>query len=388
MAEGSLIEWCDDTHNDWIGCTKKGPGCLNCYAEADFDLRRHVAQWGRGKPRVRTSEANRKRLARMNKQPFCECADCGWRGPRKKAVSACGHEACPKCNGQHLVSTRRRVFCHSLSDVFDAEVPVEWLTDLFRRIRETPNIDYILLTKRIDEVARRTEAAGGWPATAALAITVVNQSEVDRGVPTALMVKAALGIECLMLSVEPLLGPVDLERVSWPGKKQHRVDVLRGGYWNKAPYMFGSPSADLGEPKGGFTNHSDFPATVDGVIVGFESGPNARCGHPDWVRALRDQCEAAQTPFMFKQWGTWSPEGESRVQRVITLDGRVCDFTQGAMHQLEREAPLARATLMKKRHKKLTGRLLDGREHMAMPRYLSSVAKAAAHEATKERQAA
>src|SRR5690348_7339296 len=123
MAENTAIEWCDHTFNPWIGCTKVSPACDNCYAEAMMDKRYARARWGAGQPRVRTSASN-------------------WRQPYKWN------------NDAALDKPRPFVFCASLADVFDNEVPDEWRRDLFYMIRETPNLVWLLLTKRIGNVRK------------------------------------------------------------------------------------------------------------------------------------------------------------------------------------------------------------------------------------------
>lgn len=122
MAENSAIEWCDHTFNPWIGCTKVGPGCDHCYAEHLMDTRYGRVQWGAGNPRSRTSAAN-------------------WTLPEKWNRDAAAFMA---ARGR-----RQRVFCASLADVFDNEVINDWRVDLFRLIAATPNLDWLLLTKRI-----------------------------------------------------------------------------------------------------------------------------------------------------------------------------------------------------------------------------------------------
>src|SRR5229473_1231766 len=116
MGENSKIEWCDHTFNPWIGCQKVSPGCDNCYAEAMMDHRYHRVQWGPHGERERTSPAN-------------------WRQPLRWAKQA---------NGR-----RPRVFCASLADWLDNKVPGSWREDLADLIHDTPNLDWLLLTKRI-----------------------------------------------------------------------------------------------------------------------------------------------------------------------------------------------------------------------------------------------
>ena len=120
MGENSKIEWTDHTFNPWIGCTKVSPGCEHCYAEGE-SKRRGWASWGRGCPRKRTSKSNWL-------QPFAWNRDAIKRG------------------------TRLRVFCASLSDVFDNEVPAEWRQDLWAVIQKTPALDWLLLTKRPENI--------------------------------------------------------------------------------------------------------------------------------------------------------------------------------------------------------------------------------------------
>lgn len=272
MAENTAIEWCDHTFNPWTGCTKVSPGCDHCYAEGwSKRASDKVGKWGPGAQRVRTTSAN-------------------WRKP------LAWNAAHAEFFAQH--GRRQRVFCASLADVFDNEVPQEWRYDLFNLILGTPNLDWLLLTKRIGNAARMIEetlpdnmkalpadhpVAWPWP-NVWIGATVVNQAEADRDIPKLLQVPAAVRF----LSIEPMLGAIDLTRVQWPGK--HKVDVLRGGAW------------DMPSWHGGFTNHSDM-GRVHWVIAGGESGPNARPAHPDWFRSLRDQCAAAGVPFFMKQMG-------------------------------------------------------------------------------------
>ena len=118
MAETTGIEWCDATFNPWIGCTKVSAACDSCYAETLMDHRFGRVEWGHGKPRKRTSESN-------------------WRKPLR------WNDTLPIKLGR-----RPRVFCASLADVFDTEVDDSWRADLMLLIAATPNLDWLLLTKR------------------------------------------------------------------------------------------------------------------------------------------------------------------------------------------------------------------------------------------------
>jgi protein gp37 len=174
MAEVTGIAWTDSTFNPWVGCTKVGPGCDHCYAEA-FDNRYRwggATHWGAGKPRMLTSDANwRKPLA--------------WNKAREKDGKT------------------HRVFCASLADVFDNEVPEGWRRRLWELIWNTPALTWLLLTKRIGNARRMlpyTTLRNVW-----LGATIVNQDEADRDVPKLLETPAAVRF----VSYEPALGPVD-----------------------------------------------------------------------------------------------------------------------------------------------------------------------------------
>lgn len=353
MAERSNIEWCDATFNPWIGCTKISPACDHCYAERDFDLRRHVVQWGAGQARKRTSAANWKHPGRWNKRAFYECASCGSRSHGKAFMDAgpnmgitdTGHE-CPACGSRDMEPARMRVFCASLADVFDNEVPAEWRAELFALIANTPNLDWLLLTKRIGNVARMIEAPGmqkcGLPPNVWLGATICNQAEADRDIPKLLATPAAVRF----LSVEPMLGPISFEG------------------------MFAHPNR--------VNDGTNALEELDWVICGGESGPKARPMHPHWARDLRDQCGCIGVPFLFKQWGEWLPRSACyhRFQ-----DGRsLVDDDPGATrwpcirlnengrdgHRLENEDGGCSA-YMQLVGKKAAGRLLDGRTHDGFP---------------------
>jgi protein gp37 len=130
MAENSKIEWTDHTFNPWIGCQKVSPGCDHCYAEALMDKRYGKVQWGPHGERKRTSEAN-------------------WKLPLRWAKAARSQ------HGLYPDAYRRpRVFCASLADVFDNRVPKEWRLDLWHLITQTPELDWLLLTKRPENIAK------------------------------------------------------------------------------------------------------------------------------------------------------------------------------------------------------------------------------------------
>ena len=307
MAERSNIEWCDATFNPWIGCTKVSPACDHCYAERDFDLRRHVVTWGAGQARKRTNAENWKKPVRWNDQPFCECMGCGWRGEVREGTvrRAAGMHPpadmrhCPSCDEPLLKEARRRVFCASLADVFDNEVPTAWRVDLLDIVRATPHLDWLLLTKRIGNARRLiAEAAsmaqnygtrgalanwltcwldGDAPRNVWLGATICNQAEADRDIPKLLATPAAVRF----VSIEPMLGPIDLTDI-----------VVRHGSGTE------DHLSALYDPD---DDEADTASYLDWVICGGESGPHARPMHPHWARDLRDQCAAAGVPFFMKQ---------------------------------------------------------------------------------------
>ena len=257
MAENTKIEWAHPTFNPWIGCTKVGPGCDNCYAEADFDKRKHVVKWGAGQPRKRTAPST-------------------WALPVRWNAEA------------ERLGVRYRVFCASLADVFDNDVEREWRDDLATLILNTPHLDWLLVTKRIGNAGRMLGEMfmDGTPDNVWLGATITSQTEADRDIPKLLEVPARVRF----LSMEPLLGPVDLTDICH-NRGEPTEDHLSALF---------DPDDDVNEDGTPFSY-------VDWVIVGGESGPNARPMHPQWATSLRRQCANAGVPFLFKQWGEWVP---------------------------------------------------------------------------------
>lgn len=348
MSENTKIEWCDHTFNPWEGCQKTGPGCDHCYAE------QHNARFGGGvavnfgpgAPRRRTSVANWRKPLKWNANAcwFVQCNTCGWRGESKGAT-------CSGCHGCDTSPARQRVFCASLADVFDNAVDPQWRADLFSLIERTPNLDWLLLTKRIGNVrGMLAELAHGSDPDLSLldmmplpnvwiGATIVNQAEADRDIPKLLELPARVRF----LSMEPLLGPVDLERPR-PGPDLDQG----GGRMICQPWLIQSG--------------------INWVIVGGESGPGARPMHPDWARSLRDQCQAAGVPFLFKQWGHW--------QIASRANGHYdSDMASNSAVWLDHDGTTAKpsalgmtnAYAMAPVGKKAAGRLLDGRTWDEVP---------------------
>lgn len=341
--ENSKIEWTENTFNPWIGCAKISPACDHCYA-ADLSARTFKVKWGAGEARKRTGESYWKQPIKWN----AEAAKSG---------------------------TRPRIFCASLSDVFDNEVPVQWRADLFDLIRLTPNLSWMILTKRIGNwhtlvtkahqcVMNRLGGknfndfkhedfpiwdlgmwlqkwlSGNAPENVHLGATICNQTEADRDISKLLAASAAKRF----LSIEPMLGPIDLTEVA-NGKTEEMRGYTRLSRHNALRNMrlWG------GDGRG-----------IDLVIAGGESGPHARPSHPDWFRSLRDQCTAAGVQFMFKQWGEWCPQSVASTtdaaKSAVYLD---CD---GASRPADFGTRKDSVT-MQKVGKKAAGRVLDGVEH-------------------------
>lgn len=249
MAETTGIEWCDHTFNAWIGCTKVSVACDFCYAETYGH--RFGVEWG-AHERRRTSESY-------------------WLEPLKWNRKA------------ERDGVRRKVFCCSLADVFDNQVNAAWRDDLWRLIYGTPHLDWLLLTKRPQNIAKMLPHHTGrtWPwANVWLGTTVENQEEADRRIPHLLAVPAPVHF----LSCEPLLGPVDLR--------------------------FGEAIRRKAHPR------------LDWVIAGGESGLGARPPMIGWIRSLRDQCQSVGVPFFFKQWGEYMPDDPSAAHTAMRRVGK------------------------------------------------------------------
>ena len=365
MAENSAIEWTDSTFNPWIGCTKVSPACDHCYAEVSTPSRTRSIKWGAGKARQRTSAENWKLPLRWNARPFVQCPACGWRGEWDQADRR--HGRCPICGHlpERFLQARRRVFCASLSDVFDNEVPPEWLADLLNLIRLTPNLDWLLLTKRIGNWRERLKAAlatigssgesvtlrdfiGNWlneipPTNVWIGATICNQEEADRDVPKLLRVPAAVRF----VSIEPMLGPVDLKMLD-----------LGELYWLNAFEGKETIYHDGGMPtKGPF-------GQLHWIIAGGESGANARPSHSEWFRSLRDQCAAAGVPFLFKQWGEYLPADADECDAGISEKQLV--WSDGQLWRRD-DGQLGGLALLARVGKKAAGRTLDGKIHHDFP---------------------
>lgn len=283
----SKIEWTDYTFNPWIGCTKVSAGCKNCYAERENKYRKWTDGWGPGATRKRTSPANWKMPILWDMTRWFICPECGWRGPEgEAALNNFGMLRCPACDcGNELEETRARVFCASLADVFDEEVPDEWRDDLRRLMHSTPNLDWLILTKRVEKMVDYFEqepfffmGSNLW-----MGVSIEDQKSADFRIPYLFRVHA----EKRFISYEPALGPVDFTRIPVPGLEPITASCL--GYDQHSFIQV----------------HPDY--RINWIIMGGESGPGARPLHPDWARSVLDQCQAAGVPFFFKQWGEWTP---------------------------------------------------------------------------------
>lgn len=357
MADKTKIEWADATLNYVSGCSVVSPGCTNCYAmrAGGRNLPGHPST-GLTKPtkagHVWTGEV------RANDKALMQAL--AWKRPR-------------------------RIFWNAHGDLFHENVPDAWIDRQFAVMALTPQHIHMVLTKRPERMreycisrfggwgephlADAIEAINGFKKDGGgewgeplpnvwLGTSVEDQTRADERIPHLLATPAAVRF----LSCEPLLGPVDLTmldaRPSEAGEQESSglrwVDALTGDY------------AD-GEGHIGDIWCHDRPG-IDWVIVGGESGPDARPMHPGWVRSLRDQCAEANVPFHFKQWGEWMPVtyfdgiGETYDYRFDDGSGRtVGEVSRRAVIKNYHDHDFARIG------KRRAGRMLDGVTHDGVP---------------------
>ena len=254
MAENSAIEWTDHTVNFWIGCTRVSPACDHCYAERDWSM--------------------------TGRFPRVEWGPHGERSPTKDHMREVARIAAAAAKR----GRRERVFINSLSDWADNHKSIsdDLRASIFDAARLHPGIDFILLTKRPQNIARYLPGDWGngyrnvW-----LGVTAENQEEADRRIPILLATPAAVR----WVSAEPLLGPID----------------FLGGEMN-GPLTDGGPTGEqiANDPTGWRVGRYGV-SRLNWIVVGGESGAGARPMHPAWARSIRDQCAEAGVPFFMKQ---------------------------------------------------------------------------------------
>lgn len=322
MGENSAIEWTDHTFNPWVGCTKVSEGCKNCYAETLMDDRFGRVKWGPAGTRQRTSASN-------------------WAKPKAWNRKA------------QKEGRRYRVFCASLADVFEDRAELApWRYDLFKLIEETPRLDWLLLTKRPENVNGMIEEGTGfsdawmWLSTNVnvwIGTSVENQDAANKRIPELVGVPAAHRF----LSMEPLLGSVDLTSIY----------LENGARWD-ALASDGYPTSAM---------------AIEWVIVGGESGANARPMHPYWARSIRDQCVKYSVPFHFKQWGEWALKSDALYASNVKIDNFGVLAPDGEWYEGHTGwngrpiDPDTDEAYMLKVGKKVAGRLLDGVEWNGSP---------------------
>ncbi|WP_192183295.1 DUF5131 family protein [Mesorhizobium amorphae] len=366
MADKSAIEWTDATWNPVVGCSIVSPGCTHCYAmsmaariEAMTAALQAKGQTGAPHYVGTTKKVNGHTV---------------WTG--KLALAP-----------DHILTeplawrTPRRIFVNSMGDLFHEDVPDAWIDKVFAIMALAPQHTFQVLTKRakrmreyfekIDQelrsageqgyaprrldqlacdISRSPRAADtDWPLPGVpdwplpnvwLGVSAERQREADERVPELLATPAAIRF----VSAEPLLGPINIIDAMWAGQ---------------------DPAS------------SHLEETIDWIIVGGESGPDARPMHPAWARSIRDQCHRVSAPFFFKQWGAWADSSdapdlvEGREDLIFAPDGKVLGAggrlgrkMQGSVEPDWRALGGAWMTLT---GKKAAGRLLDGVEHNAMP---------------------
>ena len=343
MAQGTKIQWTDETWNPVTGCTKVSQGCKHCYAEREWPRMTKLvpAYAGRDFTDVRTHGDRLDQPIRWAK--------------------------------------RRMIFVNSMSDLFHSAVSDEFIDSVFGVMwaclygrKEQDGHIFQVLTKRADRMRDylSTDRREAWAQAAVrhgggidpdglydqtmdlaraphpriwLGVSVEDQASADTRIPLLLRTPAAVR----WISAEPLLGPVDLAPAYLPCPNAENVtmDPETGGYECCSSCDYTGGSDELG---------------IDWVVIGGESGPKARPMHPVWARSLRDQCAAASVPFLFKQWGEWIDD-----DNIASANLRAPQIADP--NEFFSEHDWKDGLSSWRVGKKLAGRLLDGVLHDGYP---------------------
>lgn len=392
MADRSNIEWTDASWTPiraqhkatgkvgWH-CTHATPGCVNCYAEG---LNKRLGTGLAFKP----GHAGEIELF-LDEEMLL--APLRWKKPRM-------------------------IFVCSMTDLFADFVPDEWIDKLFAVMALTPHHTYQVLTKRSARMRSYCTTPGAyrrigalicdmaidlrldvvliapgtderqappgrrvhldrWPLPNVwLGVSAEDQQRADERIPDLLATPAAIRF----VSAEPLLAPIDFE--PWLNWKDLGAEV-DGKSWGCQGCDDGCPSCPQGKAhyhveEGPWDEAEGHPewvtatrVTLDWIIVGGESGREARPMHPDWARQIRDQCAAAGTAFFFKQWGEWVPP-PGYLPSVEWSQGSGAGevaWPDGTIGHGRMEEHGGAGCMLQRVGKKRAGRLLDGVQHDAMP---------------------
>ena len=354
MADKTGIEWTEATWNPLVGCSLKSPGCTNCYA---MSMAARIQRMTPGSHYVGTTQKSK--------------AGPVWTGLVKLAPD-------------HILtqplrwSRPRKIFVNSMSDLFHESVPDEWIDRIFAIMALAPQHTFQVLTKRSERMREYMSAADTrfrvrteykalpaqgtalsrqlshlplWPLPNVwLGVSVEDQARADERIPDLLATPAAVR----WISAEPLLGELDLES-AWHGENALDSECWGDCAWckNGLPPLHNCQRGQGDWEKG--------RSGLDWVVAGGESGRKARPMHPDWARSIRDQCAAAGTPFLFKQWGEFHPADQVKNAEQIAATGDIGRaLRDGHAHAFDDQWTWRIG-------KKRAGRLLDGIEHNGYP---------------------
>ncbi|MCP4566509.1 MAG: phage Gp37/Gp68 family protein [FCB group bacterium] len=331
MTMPTKIEWCDETWSPIIGCSKVSAGCDNCYAEKQAVRVCHCLSVTQGDQSGGTWAE------------YSSVLNWGGDEPEAKALGWNGKTAIVSANMEKPLHWKkpRIIFVCPMGDLFHESVPFELIDRVFTIMAQCPQHTIKVLTKRpgrmleyykrlspaldqgMIELPRHERLTIGdfrkktgecfrrhWPLpNVHIGVSVEDQATADERIPLLLECPAAVRF----ISAEPLLGPIDFSGAEYHQERWTCVKMpAKGCGWSGMPpestyddhcFCYRCPEC------GSFMKSSELPC-IDQIIVGGESGPNARPMHPDWVRSIRDQCVAAGVPFFFKQWGEWSADRE------------------------------------------------------------------------------
>jgi len=345
----SKIQWTEQTWNPIIGCSKISPGCENCYAEKMAG-----------------------RLANMRSTYYYMNVvkiDDDIHSPYKAFGEWDGKTHFVSSQLQNPMKRKKPTmyFVCSMGDLFHESVPFEWIDKVMAVIGRSQQHTFQILTKRpvrmkeylmsegrYDNILKEAQNISFYPEGLGigisspkdlkwwpniwLGVTCENQEQANKRIPILLDIPAKVRF----VSIEPMLDKVDLTRFFPSG--YWGIHPTKGEMWYPKYYMVkckcgwigsseylggGGPIADTGDNFDCYCpscereeDWVDIEGKLDWVICGGESGPNARPMHPDWVKSLRDQCESANVPFFFKQWGEWRLHSQTNMYELYGETGK------------------------------------------------------------------